>query len=160
MVRRVAMDDAHRIAQAARKSLSLFCSEECRAYCCRRGYLVVPKQQALVLLSLVKDENRVKHLPDSVSFKLKGDCPALVNFSCSVYDLRPQVCRDFPLFLHGTTVMVSGYCTAVAQGKLYPFIAQILRLGYTLAPNNPFAVFDFDTDFKQDPAPDPTVSVS
>ncbi|MFQ5474254.1 MAG: hypothetical protein ACE5DM_00290 [Candidatus Nanoarchaeia archaeon] len=37
------------IADRARESISQYCIEECKAYCCRKGYLLLtPEEKALV----------------------------------------------------------------------------------------------------------------
>ena len=47
---------AENIANKARKSLSKFCMDECRAYCCRKGYLVMNKKE----FSLIPAQKRKK----------------------------------------------------------------------------------------------------
>ncbi len=41
--------DAEQIAEKARKSISKFCYEECNAYCCRKGYLILNKDEVDVV---------------------------------------------------------------------------------------------------------------
>ena len=150
------MDEAHRIAEAARASLSSFCIEECKAYCCRRGYLSVTEKEAQPILSKCSDfqkEFKVTVKPAAISISLEGDCPALAENKCSIYSERPQVCRDYPIFLEGNFLKVSAYCTGAKEGRLYPYIAEIIRLGYTLVKSNPFADFDMDIVFKKDEEP-------
>jgi len=54
--------DVEKIAKKARKSISKFCSEECRSYCCRKGYLVLTPSQADLVTQKKKKEYEDKKL--------------------------------------------------------------------------------------------------
>lgn len=139
-----------RIIAKARKSIGLFCKEECCAYCCRKGYLVLKKSQIDLVTNGKKKELEEK---DLIMKKSQGafslfmgnkdyPCPSLLNdFSCSIHSKknRPQACKDFPLFVKGKSLMLSPRCLAVRQGKLYPYIKKLLALGYKIEPPEMFS---------------------
>jgi len=142
--------DAKKIAEKARKSISKFCIEECKAYCCRKGYLVLTTEEANLItkgktkefeekgtLSRIKDKKYSLDL-----WNTEFSCPSLSkDFKCSIHKnpKRPQACKDFPLFIDGKTLKISPRCLAVRCGKLYPYIVKLLKEGYKLSEINPYA---------------------
>ncbi len=122
------------IIDKARDSLSEFCSSECKAYCCRSSYLVIKKYHFDLLskkqLDFLYDNNLLIPLEDNTfSINMSKDCPFLKDFKCSIYQKRPQMCKDFPIFSKGKIVVLSKRCLAVQQNKLYPFVKELLDLG-------------------------------
>ncbi|MFO8015848.1 MAG: hypothetical protein R6U32_01980 [Candidatus Woesearchaeota archaeon] len=138
------------IAEKARKSIGEFCSSECRAYCCRKGYLVMNTVQAGLLTSgRISDfisEKRMKRISDDKYSLFLGDyekpCPCLKDFRCMVHSnpLRPEACRDFPVFVdaESMTVRLSHRCLAVKEGRMYAFEKQWLALGCRVVYSDPF----------------------
>ena len=85
--------DAEQIAQKARKSISRFCFEECKSYCCRKGYLILTMLEA----GLIGAEKR-KELEEQGILKSneKGGyslylgtpekpCPHLSDYKCTIH---------------------------------------------------------------------------
>jgi Fe-S-cluster containining protein len=149
------INEAEQIAKAARRSISSFCCEECRAYCCRKGHLnLSPDNIELVtqgrgkelegrkLLSKVNEANYSLYLGSHDS-----PCPCLKDYKCIIHKSprRPLACRDFPLFLEGSTIKLSSRCLAVKQGLLFPYIHKLTRLGYKLLKTDSSIDFDFDS---------------
>lgn len=133
---------AKRIAALARKSLSKFCREECKSYCCRKGYLVL-NQKELGLVSQCKkneliNQGRLKKTNDGRYSLFIGDsnqpCPSLSGLKCLVYGHkhRPKCCREYPLFIEGNTLRLASRCPAVSLGMLYPYAKRIQMLGYEI----------------------------
>ncbi|MBT3985116.1 hypothetical protein HOD38_00415 [archaeon] len=124
--------NAEQIATKARKSISKFCFEECSAYCCRKGYIILSKEE----LDLIKgkEEVVVENIKEGkFTLFLGATCPALKpDFKCKIHKnaLRPQTCKDFPIFIKGEKIGLSGRCLAVKQDKFFPFIKQWNKLGY------------------------------
>ncbi len=119
------------ISKKARRSISRFCYEECNAYCCRKGFLILSKEQLdLVTKNVAKDI--VKVSPDEWSMKLSPACPCLIDNKCSIHDQekRPKACCDYPLFLYEKTYRLSDGCLAVMRNKFYKFEIQMHKLGY------------------------------
>lgn len=152
--------DAEKIADEARNSISRYCIEECRSYCCRKGYLVITSEQADLIL-----QGRRKEFEEKGVMKKIGEnkyslflgnydmtCPSLQkDYTCKVHKdpLRPKACQQFPLFLIGQTIRLSPRCPAVKENKLYPYVKQLLSLGYTYAkPNSFFDIELFNVDLK------------
>src|SRR3989344_5575527 len=44
------------IAQQARKSISSYCINECKAYCCRKGFLVFSSKESSIIPDLQKQQ--------------------------------------------------------------------------------------------------------
>ncbi|HII72491.1 TPA: YkgJ family cysteine cluster protein [Candidatus Woesearchaeota archaeon] len=135
--------DAEKIAQKARRSIGMFCIEECRSYCCRKGYLVVDDSQLRLLTKYKKDYTpSIKPLADGkYSFFLGATdmpCPRLKpDFKCSAHrnKNRPSACKEFPLFIKGKEIILSHRCLAVRQGLLFPYVKQLEALGYKVRHN-------------------------
>lgn len=126
------------IADEARNAISAFCVEECKAYCCRKGYLVMtPEEAGIVCDGRVKEltQNKVlKLLPYGKYSLFLGNpegCPSLDGSKCRIHKnpLRPDTCRAFPIFIEGKKVKLSQRCLAVKQEKLYPYVAEFLSIG-------------------------------
>lgn len=119
------------LINSARDSLGGYCYNECNSYCCKKGTLNVKKSD--VDRCQVLKEHFIKiGLNESNKFSLVLPCPALQNNLCSTYETRPQICRDFPIFVdHERKIITfSNKCPAVLENKFYPFIRQINALGY------------------------------
>jgi len=119
--------DAEKLAEKARESIEKFCSEECKAYCCRTGNLSISKEESAVF-----DKNSIVKTDKGYLLNLKSPgCQHLENFKCRIHPnpLRPLVCREFPLFIRGNTVLLSHRCLAVKTGKFYPYIKQFQANG-------------------------------
>jgi Fe-S-cluster containining protein len=146
--------DAEKIAENARRSISRFCIEECRSYCCRKGYLVVLKKQLSRLMggreALYMEVLKPISGESYSLFLGRPDrpCPSLgTDFRCTIHKsrLRPQACRQFPLFIRGNVVLTSPRCLAVRLGMLYPYLAQLRNLGYRIRRNRDFDNLEFVT---------------
>ncbi len=146
---------AEKIAEKARKSISMFCMEECRSYCCRKGYLALSKEEMeLVAQGRQKEleEKKVLRRINSKSYSLYlGDygvlCPCIDSeYKCIIHKhpKRPMACQQFPLFIDGKNVRVSSRCLAAKEGKLYPYVSRLVRMGYRLSGTNAFADFEFE----------------
>lgn len=141
--------EAEKIIEEARNSIGTFCMEECKSYCCRKGYLVLTQEQvSLVSNSMRKeleDTKKLKLIMGKYSLDLSVTCPSLKDYKCSIHthENRPQACKDFPLFIDKKWIKLSPRCLAVKMNKLYPYIHQLLKLGYRLALSNPYSDSDF-----------------
>lgn len=133
--------DIERLAQKARKSISRYCIEECKAYCCRKGYLILDSVQLKLVMQNRQDELKdlVKEIKKG-SFSMymgnsKQPCPSLnEKYECIIHKKknRPQACKEFPLFIKGKKIILSPRCLAVKEGKFYPYIIKFKELGYKI----------------------------
>jgi Fe-S-cluster containining protein len=132
---------AEKLAVAARESISRYCYMECRAFCCRRGYLLLTGDEVNVMRGARKEDMQV--IPTAMDagegfvFDLgAGDgCPNLMDYKCTIHSnpMRPNACKEFPLFIwEDKTIMVTYACPAVKEAKLYPYLAKFKRMGYKL----------------------------
>lgn len=132
---------AERIAKEARKSIWTFCVEECRAYCCRKGYLVLQEDEVDIVMNgkMAEYEGSLKKLGNgkySLNMgKLNMPCPCLgADFGCRIHDKRkrPLACKEFPLFIKGNHIILSSRCLAVQQDKFFPYIKKLMKEGYDM----------------------------
>lgn len=153
--------EAEAIAEKARKSISRFCIEECKSYCCRKGYLILDNSNIDLVVQGRKQEllDRKILIKKEINYSLYlGDyeipCPSLgKDFKCLIHKKpeRPSACKQFPLFIEGNKLRLSPRCPAVKADMLYPYIARLLKMGYRLEEANPFS--DFDVNIKLDKVP-------
>lgn len=149
--------NAERIAQQARKSLSIYCVEECKSYCCRKGYLVLSEKEADLVshgtIKTLETNGQLARMANgnySLNMSIAG-CPSFKDEICSIHKSRnrPMACKQFPLFFDGMTIMLSNRCLAVRNGMLYPYIKKLLALGYTLREKKHEADVLSDSDIHQ-----------
>jgi Fe-S-cluster containining protein len=138
--------DAEHILTEARESISLFCMQECKAYCCRKGYLVLTSKEAVLVsghpLSTKDDALRdvvggghALHLGET-----HAGCPCLKDFKCTIHTdvSRPKTCKDFPIFRQGNVVRFSPRCPAVQAGKMYQVEHELMQLGFEISNKETF----------------------
>ncbi len=136
--------DAEKIAKQARKSLGKYCMQECHAYCCRKGYLILDKELNLVVngkKDLLLQNNFLKKMENGKYSLFLGNpegCPMLKDFGCMIHKKRnrPLACREFPLFLKDNKIILSSRCPAVKENKLFPYVKKLEALGYKVDKDN------------------------
>ena len=113
------------LAQEARTSLSTFCSQTCKALCCKSGQLIVSETES-ILFPTTRTER-----PDGLyAIQIAPKCIHLnSNNQCSIYDSRPKPCRDFPVYVRGETIVIAGWCQGQQAGLLQEFVIQFEKLG-------------------------------
>ncbi len=133
--------EVNEIISQARKSIGNFCIEECNAYCCRKGYILINEKQVNLLATEneqigLKKEDKLRELSFSGKFMLDfsnslGGCPKLKGTKCSIHSNpeRPKVCQEFPIFLSGNNLRISSKCPAHQKNMFFPFIKQLEGLG-------------------------------
>ncbi len=136
------VEEAQRVADKARKSISDFCRNECKSYCCRKGFIRIRQDQIDLIATpeekeKLNSESKLKELKFSGKFLLDfsnslGGCPALSGTDCSIHKNpnRPKVCQDFPIFIEGNKIKISPRCFAQQENKFYPFIKEFEKLGF------------------------------
>ena len=150
---------AEKIANKARNSISNFCINDCKSYCCRKGYLILKKDEVPVVTQNKQEEltkkGLLKKIKDKFSLYLGNysqPCPSLKEFKCSIYKnpKRPKVCHDFPIFLKEDKVYLSPRCLAVKQNLFYPFLKKLTLLGYKIEESDPFYDLElYNVEFKK-----------
>jgi Fe-S-cluster containining protein len=142
--------DAEKIADKARNAIGKFCMEECKAYCCRKGYLNMGPESVDIITQGKREELEEKKLLvkiDEGNYSLfmgnyDQPCPSLKeDFRCMIHKnpKRPKACKEFPVFIRDNTLHLSSRCLAVKQGLLYPYIKKILSMGYKLSENHSYS---------------------
>lgn len=135
-------EEAEKIAKEARQSISDYCINECHAYCCRKGYLILSDEEVDLLITknkdeLIKEESLKKQPDGKTSFNLGnsfGSCPRLVDNKCTVHKdpKRPSTCDKFPVFVREDSIRLSPRCFAVKTGMMYPFVHKFKELGFKI----------------------------
>lgn len=145
--------DPNEIAQKARSSISSFCSEECKSYCCRKGYLVLTSRESDIIIGKIKVQlTEQGHLTVTKTgdYSLflecsEQGCPSLNDYKCTIHENkeRPKTCKDYPIFIIGKLVRLSSRCLAVRMNLFYPFIKEFMQLGHKVRYSTDFE--DSDT---------------
>lgn len=143
---------AQRIANKARKSISDYCMNECGSFCCRKGFIVITPREINKVTKKRTDELLKKEILKKLSngnYSLymgnyDTPCPCFIDGKCSIHksSLRPKVCGEFPLFVQDGYVRASPRCPAVKEGKLYPYIRQLIDLGFKIMESDPYGEID------------------
>lgn len=131
-----------RMLDRARKSISRFCIEECGAYCCRKGFLILSENESDLVMNgsrlILQKEESFKSL-DNSKYSLNfsnslGGCPSLLGTSCIIHKNkdRPNTCKNFPIFRHNKTVIISKRCPASKQNMFYKCEHILIKNGYLL----------------------------
>mgnify|MGYP006291316507 CR=1 FL=1 len=144
--------DGEDIARRARESLSRFCMEECKSYCCRKGHLTLNKKEVdTVFREAGEDAKRTfllkQAVKDSFVLELKCDdsgCPCFMEGKCIIHKDpgRPKVCQDYPVFVVGDMIRLSSRCLAVRLNMLYPFVKEWMNAGYNITES--YSIEDSD----------------
>jgi Fe-S-cluster containining protein len=130
---------AEKMLKEARNSISQFCIDECRAYCCRKGVLTLNAKESNDFM-----KNIPKNIPGSakVSHAANGDSVVLLNESgcpnldknclCTIHTKknRPTICKEFPILIKNHTVLFCQDCPAVEQKKFYAYEAKLIKKGF------------------------------
>lgn len=139
--------DIQKLVSEARNSISDYCMFECHAYCCRKGYLLLDEDELNLLTQdkrLDLEKNNFIKPQENNKFSLNlgnnfGSCPRLVDSKCTIHKdpNRPSTCEKFPIFLDedNKIIRLSPRCFAVKENKLYPYVHEFLKLGFTINEN-------------------------
>lgn len=152
----------------ARAALGQYCMHECKAYCCRKGYLPLKKEEVDIVTQnrtqeLYKKGMLLRRTDGSYSLFMgnyEQPCPSLdlKSYSCTIHtnQKRPLVCRDFPVFRVDDIIFVSQRCPAVQNNFFYAQIYEWKAYGFKVIVSDRFYDSDlFTIDFKS-PGPDPS----
>lgn len=129
------------LANEARTSISEYCFTECNAYCCRKGYILLSREEADLLTHNKTDElieKEVIAIEEGGEYVVdfsKQNCPSLKDNMCTIHKNpnRPKACKEFPLFIWPHKIIhISQRCPAVKENKLYPYLTQFKLMGYTI----------------------------
>ena len=125
------------LLKKARKDIEKYCMEECAAYCCRKGFLVLTEDELDIVTK--GDHSKIKKQKDGTyALELQRGCPSLEENSCTIHTsrLRPKTCSDFPIFYSGNVVIFSARCPASQTHYFYPLKHELRRLGVSYAIAN------------------------
>ncbi|MBN2142879.1 YkgJ family cysteine cluster protein [Candidatus Woesearchaeota archaeon] len=140
--------EARKLADEARDSISEYCFSECKAYCCRKGFLLLSDEEAHLISNSRRAELEAKKVIDKwedggfvLRMGFEGQsCPSLLDNKCAIHKhpQRPKGCKEFPLFFWSNdTVFVSKTCPAVRENMLYPYLARLKKMGYKIVYGAP-----------------------
>lgn len=127
---------AKRLAVKARNSIGQYCMDECRSLCCREGTITITDNE----LKLMTKDRII--IPGSITIATNNDnklnlklgCPSFIEYKCAIHrnKSRPQMCKDFPLFIYGNNIVVAHDCPAVDAGKLFPYLHKFKKMGFRI----------------------------
>jgi Fe-S-cluster containining protein len=123
--------DVEIIAEEARKSIGKYCMEECSSLCCRKGNIDVTDKEMFLITghhgSVACIKTNGKYL-----LCLENDCPRLKDHKCMIHSQkgRPDICKEFPVFVRGNNIIFSHDCPAVQSNKMYPFEHRFIKEGF------------------------------
>lgn len=154
--------EINKIAEKARNSISKYCTNECRAFCCRNGYLIIkPKSINIVTKGQTKElmqKNLLKKLENENyslflgNYNVPCKCLDTEKFTCKIHKnkLRPKACKDFPLFIEKDTIKLSPRCPAIRENLLYPYVKQLIMKGLKYVKYEHIPELSlFDIEFKK-----------
>jgi len=129
------------LADEARISISDYCINDCKAFCCRKGYLMLSLEE----LKLVVGKER-RSLEDAgflteienkefvLNLGNPGSCPSLKDNKCLIHknSKRNSACKEFPIFITGNKVRFSDRCLAVKANQFYSYVHKFKKIGFTI----------------------------
>ncbi|MFT4312504.1 MAG: YkgJ family cysteine cluster protein [Candidatus Woesearchaeota archaeon] len=121
------MDKIDQILQEARNSLSPFCIHTCKAKCCHKGKLLIEKPELIALVRCLP--NALQRLDGAMDLTIEGGCPFLKENKCTIYNKRPQMCQDYPIFRRGNVIIFASSCTGEKERLLEEYKEQLAHLG-------------------------------
>lgn len=86
----------------SQERLSDICTKQCRAYCCREGYLLLREEEKPKFIEMACERGKKVVFEEDNEFRLDfakqgGRCPLLgEHYQCLQYDNRPVACQNFP----------------------------------------------------------------
>ncbi len=132
------------LATEARNSISEYCINECHAYCCRKGYLILTEDELNLLTgdkrTELEEKEFIKKQEDGM-FSLNlgnhlGSCPQLNENKCRIHKHpgRPTTCEKFPIFIdeEKKEARFSPRCPAVKEQKLYVYEREFIEQGFKI----------------------------
>jgi Fe-S-cluster containining protein len=139
------VEDIQNLVYMALKEISEYCINECHAFCCRKGYLILKPEEVELVVGDKKDiliENGDLKEMNNGKFSLNlgnffGNCPQLENFKCKIHtnNKRPATCKDFPIFIVGREIKISSRCPAKRENKFFRLVKEAEKNGYKIVEN-------------------------
>ncbi|MCW8966411.1 MAG: YkgJ family cysteine cluster protein [Candidatus Pacearchaeota archaeon] len=137
------MEEIQKIVNGTLRNLSDYCINECKSFCCRKGYLILRREEVDLVIGakekeLVKNDDLKEMLNGKYSLNLDncfGGCPQLrEDFKCMIHEnqKRPDTCKNFPIFVVGKEIKISSRCPAKRENKFFCFVKEAERLGYRI----------------------------
>ncbi|MFT7616342.1 MAG: Fe-S-cluster containining protein [Candidatus Woesearchaeota archaeon] len=100
----------------------------CQAKCCKRGKIIVDNA---TLIKQNPDLGTVRE--DGLrEMSLTPQCKFLKESKCTVYENRPQICRDYPLFDRYKKLFVASSCEGYQKGLLDEHLEKLKQEGFEI----------------------------
>lgn len=133
--------EAEKLAAKARSSISKYCYTECKSFCCRKGYLILSKKEAVLVMGVQMSKLKKEDIPainEEGKYLLNigtkdRSCPRLNKYKCDIHKHagRPKACKEFPIFIwENKKIRISERCQASREGRFYKYAAKFKSLGY------------------------------
>lgn len=140
------LKDINEFLDEMRNSLTEYCVLKCKSKCCKKGKLLIQSQKEL--FSIIKLEDTKKLYEDNIiilhpktdnwfylDHEKMGGCPKLLeNNYCSIHNNldRPQICRDFPIFLKEKYIITADFCPAIKENLLERELNELKEMGFII----------------------------
>jgi Fe-S-cluster containining protein len=123
------VEEILKIRDAANTVLGKHCIEKCDAFCCKNYSLVLNQNEE----KLFPEEKVKERMGGGFIVSIQGGCPNLnKDNTCTIYNQRPEVCRNAPFVFdkEEKMVKVGCNCSAITNGMLDHFFKQFEELGW------------------------------
>lgn len=138
------------LADMARNDISDYCINECKAFCCSKGILVLTKDELFATFG--DDEDEIEANKQYITEQKDGrfalelsrgekGCPSLDEHKmCKIHksSRRSKTRSDFPIFIKEKQIFISPRCFAHVDRKFYAFRYQAEEMSYEIVTENPF----------------------
>ena len=102
-----------------------YCVSYCKARCCKKGKIFLSRKQAEKItrnkvVAYMKMGKLLKRDVCNFELNLEKGCPALSEDNkCRIHIsvIRPEICREFPIFIRGEKVFVASFCPITSSKK-------------------------------------------
>jgi len=113
------------ILDEARSALGPYCMSDCNAYCCKKEVITLTEEEA----KSFKGSDQVVKKEDFLVL-VANPCPKLKENRCTIYNERPNACREFPIFKKGNEIFLANLCPGILNKKIYLQTRKLVELGY------------------------------
>jgi len=134
------LEKIKKLVEEIQISMEDFCRQECHAFCCRKGYLMLSRKEVELVVgdkeNILIAEGRLKEMINgkySLSFENSlGGCPQLKDNKCMIHSEvgRSNTCKDFPILILRNKIKISNRCPAKKENKFFKFEKEAIALGY------------------------------
>jgi len=132
-----------RVINKIKKIINDYCIHKCDAKCCKKGKLLLQStDEVKIIFPSIEIKkllaNKIIQMTKFNNYTLDynsigGNCPHLTsNNLCNIYQLRPVICKDFPIIFKKNTIYYSTFCPAIKNEIIQKQLSILKKQGATL----------------------------